>query len=206
MSRFSERLALRKVATNNHPAGRKAKIELRRRTLHAIGAGEAKVLDAFAGDGEMYRAIWREAASYVGCDLKWYPDERRAYVIDNRRLLRAIDLRAFNVFDFDAYGSPWEQCMILAARRPVEPGECIGLLLTEGSSFNLKLGGMPKALQQLAGVRGHLAGGARHQDRLIDWAIAGLAKKMRCGIEARWQAARKGGAAMRYVGLVLRGL
>lgn len=205
MSKFSERLAGRKVKTNSHPAGRKAKAELRRRVLAAIGAKEARVFDAFAGDGEMWRMVWREAGGYVGCDLKWYPDERRAYVVDNKRLMRALDLRAFNVFDLDAWGSPWDQCLILAARRPIEKDELVGILLTEGSSFNLKLGGMPKALQQLAGLRGHLAGGARQQDKLIDWAIAGLAKKMNCAIVSRWQATRSGGAAMRYIGLVLKG-
>ena len=67
----------------------------------------------------MWREVWHEAAAYVGCDLKWYRDERLAYVADNRRVLRAIDLKPFNVFDFDAWGAPWEQVLILIARRPL---------------------------------------------------------------------------------------
>ncbi|HVH77139.1 MAG TPA: hypothetical protein VM755_19655 [Stellaceae bacterium] len=47
--------------------------------------------------------------------------------------MRAIDLAPFNLFDFDAWGSPWEHVAILCARRPVQPGERIGLVLTDGS-------------------------------------------------------------------------
>ena len=94
----------------------------------------------------MWREVWHAAAGYVGCDLKWYRDERLAYVADNRRVLRAIDLAPFNVFDFDAWGAPWEQVLILIARRPLLPGERIGLVLTEGSAFNLKLNGISGGL------------------------------------------------------------
>src|SRR5256885_790586 len=83
---------------------RSAKVDIRRRVMEALGS--AAVFDAFAGAGEFYRLVWREAASYVGCDKRYFPDDRRAYVADNRRVLRAIDLDAFNLFDLDAYGSP----------------------------------------------------------------------------------------------------
>ena len=91
--------------TNNNPAARAAKIEIRRQVLAAIGAGNAAVFDAFAGEGELYREVWAAAASYVGCDLEWYRDERLVYVADNRRVMRAIDLVAFNLFDFDSAGA-----------------------------------------------------------------------------------------------------
>jgi hypothetical protein len=65
----------------------------------------------------MWTHVWREAAGYVGCDLKWFADERCCYVADNRRVLRCADLSSFTCFDLDAYGSPWEQALIVAARR-----------------------------------------------------------------------------------------
>src|SRR5262252_2796473 len=96
--------------TNTAPIARAAKIEIRRNLLAAIKP--ARVFDAFAGAGELHDAVWCEAAEYVGCDEKWFRDHRLMYVADNRRVLRAVDLTAFNIFDLDAYGSPWEQALI----------------------------------------------------------------------------------------------
>ncbi|MCG5238402.1 hypothetical protein MCW82_01215 [Azospirillum doebereinerae] len=198
----------RRGKTNNHPAARAAKVEVRRRVLEALGAGNAVVFDAFAGDGAMWRAVWRDAAGYVGCDLLWYRDERTAFVSDNIRVLRCLpadDLAGFTVFDLDAYGSPWEQAAIIGARRPVRRGERLGLILTEGSGLKLKMGGYPAALCALAGIRPGAAGGAKAHDELIDRALVGLCRRMGARIERRWQAQGKTGAAVRYIGLVLVG-
>ncbi len=189
---------------NNHAVAGKAKALLR---LNVLGEIErAVVFDAFAGSGEMFRQVWHQAAGYVGCDTTWYRDERRVFVADNRRVLRAIDLAPFNVFDLDSYGSPWEQAIIIAARRPVQRGERIGLVLTEGSGLKLKLGGYPAALRLLAGLRGAPAGGARGQDELTDRAIAGLCRRMGAQVLRRWQARGKTGAGVRYIGLVIEGV
>ncbi|WP_028167570.1 hypothetical protein [Bradyrhizobium elkanii] len=141
----------------NHRHGKPAKVLIRRNVLEAVGR-DVEVFDAFAGSGEMYREVWRQAAGYVGCDQKWFRDERCAYVADNRRVLRAIDLAPFSIFDFDAFGSPWEQMLIVAARRKVAAGERLGVVLTEGSMINLKQGGLPKALGAAAGLTGRLSG------------------------------------------------
>lgn len=204
-SKFSSSLNAKKSKVNNHPAAAQAKALIRSNVL-GLMTGEVSVFDAFAGDGQMFNAVWHRADRYVGCDLVWYRDDREAFVADNRRVLRAIDLAQFNVFDFDAYGSPWEQVMILTERRKVVTGERIGLLLTEGSGLNLKLGGTPIALSVLAGIKRGFAGASRAQDDLINRAIAGTCKRMGLRVERRWQATRKGGAAMRYIGLVLEGV
>lgn len=202
---FSSTLKSSGKKTNNHPAAAKAKAELRQNILDNMGPENCHVMDAFAGDGSMFRKIWHQAKGYVGCDLVFYRDDRSAYVCDNRRVLRAIDLSPFNIFDLDAYGSPWEQALIVADRRKVATGETIGILLTEGSSLNLKMGGMPKALQMISGLRSGIAGANRNQDAIIDMAIAGLCRKMNCELVKRWQATGKTGAAMRYIGLVMVG-
>lgn len=202
--RFSDSLkSVRKV--RNHPKGKEAKATIRRHVLDAIG-DDAVVFDAFAGAGQMHHAVWHRAAGYVGCDKEWTRDNRLAYVADNRRVLRAIDLAPCTVFDLDAYGSPWEQAIIIADRRPVKSGECIGMILTEGSGLTMKQGGLPLAICELTGLRRRMSGLSRWQDDVIDRAISGLAKRMRCVVERRWQAERKAGAAMRYIGLVLRGV
>lgn len=204
MGKFGATL-VRYRKTDNARSGRQAKIRLRELVLAEIGAEQARVFDAFAGSGEMHRAVWHRAGGYAGCDLRHFPDERLAFVADNVRVMRAIDLEAFNVFDLDAYGSPWHQALILATRRKVAKGERIGIILTEGSGLKLKLGGMPRALGQLAGLRGRVAGTARAQDDVTDRALAELAKKMACTVVKRWQAKGKKGSAMRYIAVVLEG-
>jgi hypothetical protein len=192
--------------TNNHAAARPAKAEIRQNVLDAVGADTAAVFDAFAGEGVLYREVWSKAGSYLGCDLTWYRDARLCYVADSRRVMRAIDLAPFNVFDFDAWGSPWEHVAILCARRPAAPGEQLGIVITEGSGLKLKMGGLPHALAYLAGLNPDLPGMSRSIDLVIERAITETARRLRCRIVRRWQAKGRTGAAMLYVGLVLEGL
>jgi hypothetical protein len=51
---------------NNHPGAKKAEAIIRANVIDMIGAANARVFDAFAGDGVMWRAIWQRAAYYVG--------------------------------------------------------------------------------------------------------------------------------------------
>ncbi len=190
--------------TDNNPQAHRAKIAIRQNVMDAVGA-KVGVFDAFAGSGEMYSAVWRKAKHYVGCDLKRQTDGRLMFCADNTRVLRAIDLSQFAIFDFDAYGSPWVQAVILADRRRVAPGERIGLVLTEGAGLSYKANVVPHAIAILTGIRTGVVGLSKKQDSIIDRAIAGLAQRMSCTVEKRWQAEGKTGASMRYIGLVLKG-
>lgn len=186
-----------------HAGAASSKIEIRRKVLACIS--NPGVFDAFAGRGDMYRHVWRDANLYVGCDLDWYRDERTMFVADNRRVMRAIDLRAFNVFDIDSYGAPWEQALILAARRKVGRGERIGVILTEGSAIKLRFGKIPTSLAVMAGVKGAPAHAINRYDELIDRALIRLASAMDAVIVHRWQASQKFGSLCRYIGVVLEG-
>lgn len=190
--------------TDNNPQAFKAKVDIRKRVLAAI-AEPRGVFDGFAGSGEMYSAVWKDAEHYTGCDLKRQTDGRTMFAADNRRVLRVIELAPFNVFDLDAYGSPWEQAIIIADRRRVAPGELLGLVLTEGAGLSYKANVMPIAIGELTGLRAGIVGLAKKQDAIIDRAIAGLARRMSCVVVNRWQAEGKTGASMRYIGLVLKG-
>jgi hypothetical protein len=64
---------------------------------------------------------------------------------DNLIALRVLDLRQFNVFDFDAFGSPWAQVSTLLSRRLWRRNEIGGLVLTDGSSMKIRYGGLPRA-------------------------------------------------------------
>ena len=182
----------------------KAKIAIRQNVLNAIGR-DVSVFDAFAGSGAMYSAVWRDARSYTGCDLKPQRDGRLMFCADNRRVMSAIDLSRFNVFDLDSYGSPWVQAIIIADRRRVASGEKIGIILTEGAGFAYKSNIVPEAIAILTGLRTGIVGLSKKQDAVIDKAISGLAWRMSCTVEKRWQAEGRTGASMRYIGLVLKG-
>jgi hypothetical protein len=192
------------VKTDNNPQAFRAKVAIRKSVLDTVGSAAA-VFDAFAGSGEMYSAIWKDANAYTGCYQKPQRDGRLMFCADNRRVMRAIDLSKFNVFDLDSYGSPLVQAIIIADRRRVAPGELFGLVLTEGAGFAYKSNIMPEAIAILTGLRTGIVGLSKKQDAVIDKAIAGLACRMNCTIDKRWQAEGKTGAAMRYIGLVLKG-
>jgi hypothetical protein len=192
------------IKTDNNPQAFRAKVAIRQNVLAAIGA-DAVVFDAFAGAGEMYSAVWKDAKHYTGCDQKPQRDARLMFCADNRRVMRAIDLAPFNVFDFDSYGSPWVQAIILANRRRVAAGELVGLVLTEGAGFAYKSNIVPEAIAILTGLRTGIVGLSKKQDAVIDKAIAGLARRMGCEIVKRWLAEGRTGASMRYIGLVMRG-
>lgn len=196
----------------NADAATSAKVKLRRNVLEAVGK-PAHVFDAFAGPGVMYAEVWREADSYVGCDKRSYVDERMMFCADSARVMRAIDLQRFNIFDLDSFGSPYEQVIIMAARRKVAKDELIGMLITDGTELQLKMNAFPIAVGQLAGLRAGQVGVAGNADFIMTRIINGIAKRTNCDIVKRWQVENRsvgktGGASgirMRYIGLVLRG-
>jgi hypothetical protein len=204
--KFADALDDTRQKTDNHRKALPAKTEIRRNVLEAIGAERAAVFDGMAGAGEMWRRVWCKAHDYVGCDTTWYRDERVVYVADCCRVLRAIDVQRFNIFDIDPYGSPWEPIIILAARRSVASGERIGLVLSEGSSIKARMGTLGRDLAYLARLRAKLPGGAKELDEVIDRALFELLRRMRCRMLHRWQARIRYGAHMRYIGLVLEGM
>jgi hypothetical protein len=197
---------LRYGKRDNSRAAEVAKVRIREMVLAAIGAEQAAVFDAFAGEGRMYHEVWHQAASYCGCDKDWFRDDpRMAFVADNRRVMRAIDLNRFNIFDFDAHGSPWEQLYILAARRPLMQDERLGLVITEGTGLKMNMGGASKALAKLARIKTHLPGMGAARDRLIEVALGRILAMMRAKVERRWQADGDKGSRVAYMGLVLSG-
>lgn len=202
MGRFSQSIK-NSEKTDNHNASAAGKIELRQNVAKEIGA--VRVFDAFAGSGEMWKSVWQYADVYIGCDKRYFIDERTAYVADNRRVMRSIDLGKFNVFDLDSYGSPWETALIVAGRRRILTGEKIGLVLTDGSGLKLKQGGIPNGLRIAAGICGNPAGLSREYDIILSAAIAGLCKRMKAKVLRRWELKGTTGAAVRYIGLIISG-
>lgn len=203
---YGKRIISANKKTNNHAAALPAKVDIRERVLEAIGRDRAVVLDAYAGEGQLYRRVWSRAADYVGIDTKWYPDERLMYAHDCRRVMRAMDLGRFTVFDFDPWGSPWEPVAILCGRRAAAPGETLGICLTEGSSLKVKMGKLPTGLAQMSGwPRGNLVVWTMMGD-IVNRALTEMARRLNCRIVTRWQAHGTTASRMMYMGLVLEGL
>lgn len=150
-------MASKPAKVHNSPAALAAKVELREHALADLrGRGApVHVLDVFCGPtGEMWSHVWKDGAdSYTGIDEAYvWPDPRRRFVGDNRRVLRAIDLARYNVFDVDAFGSPWEQLVIIMARRAWKLGELGAVVITDGSARTLQFGNPTHALAHLLGL------------------------------------------------------
>jgi len=182
------------------------KIEIRQLLLTALTPPRAVVFDAFAGEGQMYRAVWRHAAGYVGCDERWHNDERRCFVADNRRVMRAIDLAPFTCFDFDAYGSPWDQLTILAARRTLVRGERIALALTEGTWLKTRAKDPVRGLREALPSKLVTPIPYSVHDELIGRALRRLVRRMGGRVTKVWRAIGVTGAKVRYLGVVVESL
>lgn len=137
---------------NSTGAATATKKRLRKRALAWIGAKDARVFEAFAGSGAMWRAVWRDAAECIGSDVRPVYDPARALYVENcQRVMRAIDMSRFNIVDLDAFGSPWPAAFVLSARRTLAPGERFVLITTDGGRINAKLA------SRIEGVMAHLA-------------------------------------------------
>jgi len=118
------------------------------------------VFEGFYGSGEMRKRAWSNADYWVGCDTEpWKAGQEPRLVGDNRIALRSLDLGRFNVFDLDAFGSPWDQLLIISERRQWDMGEHGSIVITDGTSMNLRLGSVPKSLAQLVGVSSRRSSG-----------------------------------------------
>ena len=198
------------MKTDNGRGAKKAKVDIRRKALDAVAS--ARVFDGFCGTGQMWEAVWKDADAYTGCDTRQWSEREpyRRYVADNKLVMRAIDLTQFNIFDFDAYGSPWDQMVILAARRPWAAGEVGAVVLTDGSSMKLRYGSMSSSMSEILGVeRDSLPRSDANSDALQAMLLTKWCK--RAGVVAKncWRAfgrgSGRGGQRMSYTALVFSG-
>jgi hypothetical protein len=191
------------VKQDNHAAALGAKIEMRKNVLGEVKA--ARVFDAFCGTGVMYRAVWNKADHYVGCDVRpWEPTHPPRFVADNRRLMRNLDLSRFNVFDFDAYGTPWDQMEILLARRQWAKGEVGAVIVTDGSALSLRFGTEIGAVQRISGtVRSEASSGGAI--RVINEAMQAWLRKSKVKATRMWRGSGSSRSGVIYTAVVFVG-
>lgn len=199
---------------HNAPAALEAKLDLRRRLLEHVRP--AHVFDAFCGPvGEMWAGCWRDgAASYIGIDKEYvFPDPRRRFVGDCLIVMRSISLASYNLFDFDAFGSPWDAMITLAARRRWAKGEIGGIAFTDGTAIRLSFGGVPPGISALTGIPRveQVAPKGETARVLQETALSAWVQKARVKLLHRWQCRSrgtggKGGCPMVYESIVFEGL
>lgn len=138
-----------------HNSAPKAKAEIRRWLVEQLG-GSPRILDCFAGPGGMWRLAYGETDRYLGLDRETAADDpRRLIRCDSRRYLRhrAADLSAFDIFDLDAYSSPYEHLALICSR--IRPTRRVGFVLTDGLGFNAAMNSLDGALLAYVGLERH---------------------------------------------------
>lgn len=198
-----------KGPTDNHAAALPAKLQLRREALDAVGgAGLARVLDCFCGRGAMWEGAWRDAAAYLGCDRELSQVMGHPAPVHHAQAavaLRALDLDGFNVFDLDAYGSPWSELLVLCGRRRLRAAERVAVVLTDGTPRQAMLGSTSKAMAALAGIDRKAHGAHRRWPELVRAATTEAARRMGGELLALRQAAGTVNGRGMFYGLAVVG-
>ncbi len=181
----------------NHEAAKQQKTYLRRWLVSQLDS--PRVLDCFSGPQAMRGTCYQDLP-YVGIDKeKLGPDQ---YVGDTHRVLRAIDLKPFTLFDIDAYADPWSAWIRIVDRRKLEPGEVIGVAIT-CATLRLKFGVPSKIQAKILGENWWVPCGeaAELAIDVLEWRLA-----IRWGAEvvARRRFRREERLGMTYDALVLR--
>ncbi len=120
--------------------------------------------------------------------------------------MRAIDLQAFNVFDLDAYGSPWEHMIVLAARRKWTKGERGAVILTDGTALKMRFGQLPGAIAQLCGVaKDRMPPSGETGTAAQEMALRAWAERSGVAIVRQWRAEGNTRNHMVYTAIVFEG-
>jgi len=81
------------------------KINLRRKYLPK----NAKVLDLFCGNGEIYNLVYKNnTEKYIGIDKEKIHSQKLCIKTNNIIFVSKNNINDFNVFDLDDWGSPWK--------------------------------------------------------------------------------------------------
>ena len=106
---------------NSHHA---PKVQLRVDAILRLKKDRVRVLDAFAGEGLIWKSVQEQLP---GVEFDILKIEKKPYaepgVIagDNRKVMPSLDLAEFDLIDLDAYGIPYEQLRLCAERAPGVP-------------------------------------------------------------------------------------
>jgi hypothetical protein len=188
----------RGVKTNN--AKISAKKDIREFVMSQIA--KQSVLEVFSGLGEMYNSVWHKADDYQGIDKVKVFDSRDTLCGDVHKLIRRADVQRFNIFDIDAYGSPYE--ILDYITQTIRPCGDVAFVLTDGTNMDLKLGRVCKGIRNFVGIENHILKRASviHDD-IIGMIAKEIARRLKMRIMSMRIARGKTGSSMRYWAITL---
>ena len=140
----------RGVKTNN--AKNKSKIQIRENVL-SLFKNERNVLEVFCGDGKMYRDVWKKGDKYTGIDIVEFNDERETIQGDSKEVLNSLDIDRYNIFDIDAYGSPYEELSIILKKLDRNKYNEYAFIITDGLGIDLKMGNIAHSLRSILDIK-----------------------------------------------------
>jgi hypothetical protein len=142
---------------DNSAQGVAAKVSLRHWLISALKKeGPIALLETFGGEGHLYETCYRgQVAAALAFERRDIPNPKGRRLIrgDCHRLLRSIDPGAFNLFDLDAWGSPWYAFWLIVLRlTKAPPGRLLGFALTDGLTRKANSGLFDRAVGAHVGL------------------------------------------------------
>jgi len=182
------------VKTNN------AKIDAKEKLRFFNNIKDLSVLDIFCGSGEMYNKSWKNAKHYEGIDIKKYNenDKRILHIGDAVAVIKNFkNINKFDVFDIDAYGSPYESLYAISNKIKIDNQK--HFIITDGIEIDLRMGNLEQFFSLLAGISSKKINNIHYlHDYLIKKIIENLCIKLNCKYKDFAIAKGVKGSGMRY--------
>jgi len=187
--------------TKNAPTNAKEKI----RTSVLDYIQEPSVLELFCGSGVMYSKVWYKCNSYIGVDIEPQNDHRMTVSCDAFEYAKSANIEGINVFDIDAFGSPYK-CLLAIIKRLKKANieNRIAFCITDGIEIDMRMSNIQYEMAELAGVsvkkvkNAHLI-----HDRLIKLIISNIANILDSVVVSAVMSKGNTGAGMRYYSFVI---
>lgn len=99
-----------------------AKVQLRIKSFELLKKDTVNILDAFGGDGIVWKAVKDQLpkGQHLQLNVLRIDKQQKKGIYlkgDNMKYLKAFDLSGFDIIDLDAYGSPFNQLEVLFSRK-----------------------------------------------------------------------------------------
>lgn len=165
----------------------------------------SSVLDCFCGDGFMFDNVWHSADEYTGIDIKkFFTKKRKVICADNLKFLKVESIKKYNIFDIDAYGSPYEQLSIIIKKLENEEPKTVGFSITDGTQIDLRMGRICKGMAEMTELSvNRIKKAHKLHDDLINIVIKNIQKRLKSTIKYSKIATGRTGAGMRYYGFII---
>ena len=194
------------VKTDNakNTAKNTAKIAIRNDVLTLFG-DDSRVLDVFCGKLQMYDEVWHKCSLYKGVDIrKVFVKGVDTHCCDNLKYIKFNDIREFNIFDIDSYGSPYIQLYEILNQLVDSDAGRVGFCITDGVNMDMKMGRVCAGVRLLSGIKeNRIKKIHKNHDNLIKIIIMNCAKMLNKRVIYSKISKGVTGASMRYYAFVL---